>query len=165
MARFWKRDRGPLDLEAELRGSRPEPRPEFVQALSTRVRGSGRRAGSLKIAFAAGLTALMLGAVAAVGGVSYAAGGAHDVWASAHKLVTTHGKAHRRATAKSSAQDQYGGQQKVTICHHAGPNKRQTIQVAKSAVPAHLKHGDTVGPCGQATPQGGVKGKGVGFAG
>ena len=167
MARFWKRDRGPLDLEAELRASRPEPRPEFVQMLGTRVRESGRRAGSLRIAFAGGLTALMLVAVASVGGVSYAAGGAHGVWQSAHKLVSKHSKSHRTAPAKSSAKDQYGGQEKVTICHHTGSKKNptETIQVSKSAVPGHLKHGDSVGPCSQGTPKGGVKGTGVGFAG
>lgn len=31
---------------------------------------------------------------------------------------------------------------KVVVCH-----KDQTIEVAESAVKAHLKHGDTVGPC------------------
>jgi hypothetical protein len=34
------------------------------------------------------------------------------------------------------------GQSKVTICH-----KGREIHVAESAVQAHLKHGDTVGPC------------------
>ena len=45
----------------------------------------------------------------------------------------------------ASAQYQYG---KVTICHVAGQSgHRVTITVAASAVPAHLAHGDTVGPC------------------
>jgi hypothetical protein len=45
----------------------------------------------------------------------------------------------------ASAQYQYG---KVTICHVAGQSgNRVTITVAASAVPAHLDHGDTVGPC------------------
>jgi hypothetical protein len=34
------------------------------------------------------------------------------------------------------------GQEKVEICH-----KGKTITVAAPAVPAHEKHGDTVGPC------------------
>jgi hypothetical protein len=37
------------------------------------------------------------------------------------------------------------GGNKVQVCH-AG----QTITVHKSAVPAHLAHGDTLGPCGSA---------------
>ena len=45
----------------------------------------------------------------------------------------------------ASAQYQYG---KVTICHVAGKSgHRVTITVAAAAVPAHLAHRDTVGPC------------------
>jgi hypothetical protein len=47
-----------------------------------------------------------------------------------------------------AASDGYG-QQKVTLCHRG-----HTITVAAPAVPAHLKHGDTLGPC----PGGTVKG-------
>ena len=38
------------------------------------------------------------------------------------------------------------GEEKVTICH-----KGQTITVAEPAVQAHLKHGDTPGPCPTTT--------------
>ena len=66
---------------------------------------------------AAGLTAL-----GAVGGIGAVGGG-----------------------SVASAQYQYG---KVTICHVAGKSgQRVTITVAAPAVPAHLDHGDTVGPC------------------
>jgi len=35
---------------------------------------------------------------------------------------------------------------KVTICHK--PNKQAlTLSVSKNAVPAHLRHGDHLGPC------------------
>jgi hypothetical protein len=42
---------------------------------------------------------------------------------------------------------------KVTICHRTGSKKNpfRTIVVSKNAVPAHLKHGDTIGPCSTAT--------------
>ena len=42
---------------------------------------------------------------------------------------------------------------KVTICHRTGSKKKpfHTITVAASAVPAHLRHGDALGPCTAAT--------------
>jgi hypothetical protein len=51
----------------------------------------------------------------------------------------------------SAAQYQY---KKVTICHHTkgkGGTHHVTITVSRNALPAHLRHGDTIGPCG--TPQ------------
>jgi hypothetical protein len=35
------------------------------------------------------------------------------------------------------------------ICHHTGStnNPTVTIVVSSNAVPAHLQHGDTLGPC------------------
>jgi hypothetical protein len=42
---------------------------------------------------------------------------------------------------------QYG--KKVIVCHHTGSKSHPsvTISISQHAVPAHLKHGDTVGPC------------------
>ena len=54
---------------------------------------------------------------------------------------------------------------KITICHHAGPTKRVTINVSANAWPAHRRHGDTLGACPQAGAQTtgtGGKGKGKG---
>lgn len=44
-------------------------------------------------------------------------------------------------------------EKKVTICHRTGPKrspKFHTIRVSRNAVPAHLRHGDVVGPCATA---------------
>ena len=142
MARFWNRDRGPLDLEAELRARRSEPRPEFVQAMAARVGESRKSTRNPRPAFAIALTAFMLAALSSIGGVSYAA---NAVQKAAKRVVAPT----QLVRPKSSAADQYGNP-KVTICHHTGSKKNptQTITVSESAVPAHLKHGDTIGPCG-----------------
>ena len=49
----------------------------------------------------------------------------------------------------SAASGQYQYDKKVTICHHTGSEKNPfvTITVSRNALPAHLGHGDTVGPC------------------
>lgn len=41
---------------------------------------------------------------------------------------------------------------KVLICHrtHSKKHPFHTIRVSESAVPAHLRHGDALGPCGSA---------------
>jgi hypothetical protein len=49
-----------------------------------------------------------------------------------------------------AATEQYGG--KVTICHRTNSRKNpyRTIRVARSAVRAHLRHGDKRGSCANA---------------
>lgn len=44
-------------------------------------------------------------------------------------------------------------ERKVTICHRTGSarNPFRTIRVSRNAVPAHLRHGDALGPCSTAT--------------
>jgi hypothetical protein len=48
---------------------------------------------------------------------------------------------------QTPAAAQYQYEHKVTLCHHAGLGTRVTIMVSESAVAAHLKHGDALGPC------------------
>ena len=44
--------------------------------------------------------------------------------------------------------------QKGTLCHHTHSKTHPfvTITVSQRAFPAHLRHGDTIGPCAPATP-------------
>ena len=59
-----------------------------------------------------------------------------------------------RSTAAASEYEYSGGssqyQYRVQICHHTGSRKHpfHTITVSSRSVPAHLRHGDTLGPCG-----------------
>jgi hypothetical protein len=54
-------------------------------------------------------------------------------------------------TGPSAAVAQYP--EKVTICHRTKSKKNPyvTIRVSRNAVPAHLRHGDGIGPCPTAT--------------
>jgi hypothetical protein len=81
MKRLWNRRAGGDDLEVELRDNRPEPRPEFVQAVAQRVHADGRRRspGRSRTAFAGALSALTLVALAAGGGLGYAASAVQTV--------------------------------------------------------------------------------------
>jgi hypothetical protein len=93
MKRVWKRGRDGFDLEAELRATRPEPGRDFLDALAARVRAERPlpRLGSARIAFAAGLSAFILVALASVGGLEYAAAGASQALKAAKNLVDPSG--------------------------------------------------------------------------
>lgn len=53
-------------------------------------------------------------------------------------------------SATPASASQY--ERKVTICHRTRSSKRPfvTIRVSRRAVPAHLRHGDGIGPCPRA---------------
>jgi hypothetical protein len=129
------------DLEARLRAERPQPRPEFLTSVADRVRSADRqrsRARGFRLAFAGGLSAAMLVALAAVGGLSYAASSVTGAVQAVSKVVAPSHSA--TPVANSSAAAQYG--HKVPMCHNG-----HTISVDQHAVPAHLKQGDKKGKC------------------
>lgn len=115
----------------------------------------------LRIAFAGALTTALLVALTTVGGLGYAATKVHAAASIVAKVASPGAKSSpsQRGDARrdegvsgrsdgegddddddNADDDQYG--HKVTICH-----KGHTISVDRHAVPAHLAHGDTVGPC------------------
>jgi hypothetical protein len=146
--RFRKRD-VESQLESELRSGRPEPRDAFVRALVGRVSGEARharlRTNARRVAVVA-VTVPILLTVASFGGIGYAASSAVDVVQTAKRVVVAPAKQKLRQVNKSAAQDQYKPE-KVTICHRTGSGKPVTITISRSALPAHLAHGDTIGPC------------------
>ncbi len=82
-----------------------------------------RRAGAIGIAAAAVLAGFV--------GLAYAGG----IYGSS-------------STGPASA-EQYGPPGRVVVCHRTGSRRNpwRTITVARRALPAHLRHGDTTGPC------------------
>jgi hypothetical protein len=62
-------------------------------------------------------------------------------------LVSVVQAARSTSAQRPAAADQYP--RKVTICHRTGSKKNPfvTITVSRNALPAHLRHGDTVGAC------------------
>ena len=167
MNRFLKRNED-SELERELRRNRPQLRAEFLQMLSDRVESQSRLRRSLRprIAAVAVASAAMLAAVAAFGGVGYAATGIHDVVVSAAKVVGVAAKGDHKKSGDSKSQGdkksggdnkgakgdnggkpddkEYGHKKKV--CHNPGTHQ-QTIEVADNAVAVHLAHGDYLGEC------------------
>jgi hypothetical protein len=83
------------------------------------------RRSPVRAALAAGVVALVFAALASVGAAVSPSG-------------------------TPAATEQYGG--KVTICHRTTSRKNpyRTIRVARSAVRAHVRHGDKLGSCANA---------------
>jgi hypothetical protein len=75
----------------------------------------------------------------AFGGLGYAASNTKDGFVTVKKVVVP---SRPQSVSHTAAADQYQPH-KVTICH-----KGHTITIDRSALPAHLRHGDTIGPCG-----------------
>jgi hypothetical protein len=111
LAKFWKRHEE-LDLEGELRAARPEPRPEFLQMLSERVGERRRSYRGVRMALAASVAAMLLVAVAAVGGIGYAASAGHQIVKVASSVANVHGPT---VVKKSAAADQY---KRIKVCRN-----------------------------------------------
>lgn len=90
--------------------------------------------GASRLSFAAALTVFMLGTLASFGGLGYAASSTKGAF---KKVAALEGP----SAGRTPASDQYV--EKVTICHNG-----HTITISRSALPAHRRHGDTIGPCG-----------------
>ena len=114
MKSIWNRQ--PLDLEGELRASRPQPRADFVKALAAEARTAPperTRAGRFGLAIA--LSGLILVVLASFGGIGYASSAAShavkkpsatkEVQSAAHSQYApyTPPKAHHTAAVKASA--------------------------------------------------------------
>jgi hypothetical protein len=136
--RYWRRRHEPFDLEAELRASRPEPSSELVHQIEARVRTSGRtRAGSFRVAFVGALTAVMLLALASVGGVGYASSAGRDAVVSVKRIVTPEEVV--KVLKRSSAQQQYGPSKPAKKAKKRAVKKAKKGKGAKGRVRARTR--------------------------
>jgi hypothetical protein len=155
MRLFGKRDEL-SEVARELRANRPEPRREFISALEQRVRADRyRRRPAYRWALTGALTAALLVALAAFGGLGYAASTASHVARAATHLVkprATHTAA--SPTDLSSAAAQYG--KKVKICTVEPNGKQHTITISQNAAASYLARHPRAyrGSCGAARPRG-----------
>jgi hypothetical protein len=106
---MWTRRGGrrESDLEAALRGQRPEAPESLVDTVARRIeadRSAARREWS-RLAFAAAVSVFILGTFASFGGLSYAANGATDTYSAVKQVVVKHKL--KVSVHKSSASDQY----------------------------------------------------------
>jgi hypothetical protein len=117
---FFRGRREEHGLERELRAQRPQPRSELVQAIEDRVSESRRPArGGFRLAMVGALTACMLVALGAVGGLGQAYTTVGDVAVTAKRIVKKKGP---KIIKKSAAKSQYGK-----------PAKKAKKKVAKKA--------------------------------
>jgi hypothetical protein len=107
MKRLWNRRAGGDDLEVELRANRPEPRPEFVQAVAQRVEADGRRRrpGRSRTALAGALSALTFAALVAGGGLGYAASAMQSVVDQVERVASP--SSDPKTASKTPSQTQY----------------------------------------------------------
>ena len=157
-----------------LEHERPQPSDDFLSTIADRVTPTRARHGSgWRLAVVGALTMLLASALALTGGIGYAANAVKDSTTAVTTLVagpsnadkpknatgqstsasnsgastTSNANSAERGNQQSAARNQY--QEKVLICHRppGNPENAHTISVSPNAVPAHLAHGDTLGPC------------------
>ena len=99
MKPFWSKRRS-LDLEAELRSTKPEPRSEFVTSLSKHVR-TERPSARIRIALAGALSVALLAALAPVGALGSAGSAVKGLTNAATRVLATHARDGPRGQAGS----------------------------------------------------------------
>jgi hypothetical protein len=105
---FWSRRRS-LDLEAELRRNKPEPRSEFVTSLAEHVR-TNRPTARVRVALAGALSVALLAALAPVGALGSAGSAAKGIANAAARVLETHA---RPVAQRTPAASQYPKKKKV----------------------------------------------------
>ena len=142
------------ELEKQLHEERPQPRDELVSRITGRLTPVPVRRRGWSTAFAVSLTTVLVVAFALTGGIGYASSAVKGGTNAVTSLVTGKSSSHKQGKSGGAkkANNKRGGSQgdhKQAICHvpPGNPDNAHTIVVDKSAIPAHLDHGDSLGPC------------------
>jgi hypothetical protein len=146
---FWKRED---ELERRLRRERPVPSAEFVAALMRRIGASRTQPRStFRLGLAAAVSAAMLVALAAFGGLGYAASSVKEAVKAAVHVAAPNTVDQQ---LPSSAAEQYG--EKVLVCTVQPNGKQHTISISENAVASYLRtHPKAyLGSCGAFRPKG-----------
>jgi hypothetical protein len=161
--RSWWRSDPDRAFEAALRRERPEPGEDFLDALVERVQEDSRRVRSrnARVGFAAALTAAGLGALASVGGLSYAATATHVAVSAVKKVVAPKKQAKPaiRLLGLRAADDQYRpgfGWGDTHHVHTGPPGLRRGVYDAAD-------NGSFAPPPSTAPTLAGVTGDGIGY--
>jgi hypothetical protein len=149
---FWKRED---ELERRLRRERPVPPARLVDTLLQRIEATHvRRRSSFRLGLAAAVSVTMLLALAAFGGLGYAASSVQHAVRAAAQVVGPTKKETPDQPVLNSAAAQYGN--KVTVCAVTPNGKQHTISISENAVASYLAHHPKayLGSCGALRPRG-----------
>jgi hypothetical protein len=139
-------------LERRLRRERPVLPAPRVADLMRRIDGPrAEPSHAFRFGLAAAASAAVLVAVAAFGGLGYAASSVKHAVRTAVQVAVPEKSAR---PLPSSAEAQYGA--KVTICHVTPNGKQHNITISENAVAAFLRTHpkDYLGSCGAFRPKG-----------
>ena len=152
MRRLWKRQE---ELERRLR-DRPAPPTRLVDIVLRQIgtTTNRRERSSFRLGLAAAVSVGMLVALAAFGGLGYAAS---SVQHAVHAAVQVVGPSEQQTPDQpvvNSAAAQYGG--KVLVCAVTPNGKQHTISISSNAVASYLRtHPQAyLGSCGAFRPRG-----------
>ena len=152
MKRFWNRQ----DELERLLSDRPAPPPRLVDTVLRQFGTAtpGRQRSSFRLGLAAAVSVGMLVALAALGGLGYAASSVQHAVRAAVQVVGPSTPQRADQPTLNSAAAQYG--QKVTICHVTPNGKQHEVSISQNAVASFLAHHpkDYLGPCGAFRPRG-----------
>jgi hypothetical protein len=152
MRKFWKRS-DVHEIESLLRRQRPQPPDELVDNLARRVSGTpaAPRPKLARSSFATAVIVVALVVLAGFGALGRAASAVSNSASAAVETVKSAVAPDSKTPAPESpsgysaktkaAESEYV--EKQAVCHKG----KNTLFLPPSAIPAHLAHGDTLGPC------------------